>query len=237
MTQITHNLMNIQERIVLAAKRYGRNPETVRLLAVSKRHPASAVIDACRAGQTQFGENFATEAVEKQAQVLEEIGSNANNYNEISWHFIGKVQSNKAKIIARHFSWVHSLDRVKIARRLNEFRGPGQPLNVLVQINLSDDPDRAGVQPSQAAEFIDALTPFDRLRVRGLMAMAPNTDSFDEQSAAFARVRTVFEDLHASHDQLDELSMGMSGDLEAAIAQGATWVRIGTDVFGKRPNG
>ncbi len=235
MTQITHNLMNIQERIVTASKRYRRIPDSVQLLAVSKRHPATAVVEACDAGQTHFGENFVSEALTKQAEINPLSAANSLNNKELNWHFIGKIQSNKARQIAQNFSWVHSLDREKIARRLNQFRNSRPPLNVLVQVNLSGDPERAGVEPSKVADFVTAIKSFERLKVRGLMAMAPATDCFDAQSAAFARVKILLEDIRQHDDSIDQLSMGMSGDLEAAIANGATWVRIGTDVFGKRP--
>ncbi len=227
--------MNIQERIVTASKRYQRIPESVQLLAVSKRHSAQAIAEASKAGQVHFGENFVSEALTKQSELEPLFNNNSKINRELVWHFIGKIQSNKARLVAQHFSWVHSLDREKIARRLNEFRRFGPPLNVLVQINLSDDPKRAGIQPSEATDFISAISSYDRLRVRGLMAMAPATDCFDTQSAAFARVKALLEDVRKKDAGIDQLSMGMSGDLEAAIKNGATWVRIGTDVFGKRP--
>ncbi|MEM7082433.1 MAG: YggS family pyridoxal phosphate-dependent enzyme [Pseudomonadota bacterium] len=233
MTQITHNLMNIQERIASAARASGRDPASVKLLAVSKKHPAEAILDAQAAGHIHFGENFAAEALDKQ-RIID--AQNAPAAAEaLRWHFIGRIQSNKARQVATHFSWVHSLDRDKIARRLDQFRGPGQPLNVLVQINLSDDSTRSGVPVDEAPAFIERTRALPRLRVRGLMAMAPATDDYDEQAAAFAKVEALSQSLQQKWPDLVELSMGMSGDLEAAIAHGATWVRIGTDVFGKRP--
>ncbi|MFK8028872.1 MAG: YggS family pyridoxal phosphate-dependent enzyme [Gammaproteobacteria bacterium] len=235
MTQITHNLMNIQGRIVAASERYERTPGSVRLLAVSKRHPASSVIEAFGSGQTQFGENFVTESVNKQAEVNQLFESDPNKINQLSWHFIGRIQSNKTRQVAQHFSWVHSLDRIKIARRLNDHR-QGQPLNVLVQVNLSENPDRPGVEPNQVEAFLNELETFEHLALRGLMAMAPATDCFETQSSAFSEVKQLFDQFGAGRDGFTELSMGMSGDLEAAIANGSTWVRIGTDVFGKRPS-
>lgn len=235
MTQITHNLMNIRQRIVTASERYRRIPDSVQLLAVSKRHPASAVYEAWRAGQTDFGENYVGEALTKQAEVDALIGVNGNENKPLAWHFIGKIQSNKAKDVAGNFSWVHSLDRLKIASRLNEFRDAGTPLNVLVQVNLSSDPARPGVEPAGVADFVAEVDAFERLSVRGLMAMAPATDCFETQARAFASVKLLYDQIRVNYKHVDQLSMGMSGDLEAAIANGATWVRIGTDVFGKRP--
>lgn len=234
MTQITHNLMNIQQRIVTASERYQRAPGAVQLLAVSKRHPAEAICEASAAGQTDFGENYVGEALSKQQEVEALLGNCGPDHPPLVWHFIGKIQSNKARQIAQHFDWVHSLDRLKIARRLNRFRGPGTPLNVLVQVNLSGDSSRAGVEPDEVGHFVEQVRTLERLRVRGLMAMAPATECFETQSEAFARVRRLFDAIPPA-DEFDQLSMGMSGDMEAAIANGATWVRIGTDVFGKRP--
>jgi len=235
LTQITHNLMNIQQRIVTASERYQRIPDSVRLLAVSKRHPAAAVCEACAAGQTDFGENYVSEALSKQADVETRLRAGGSPPVPVTWHFIGRIQSNKARQVAQHFAWVHSLDRMKIARRLHQFRGAGSPLNVLVQVNLTGDDARAGVAPERVADFVAEAATFDRLRVRGLMAMAPVTDRFDSQSEAFARVKRLHDQIRTTASDFDQLSMGMSGDLEAAIANGATWVRIGTDVFGKRP--
>ncbi len=236
MTQITHNLMNIQERIVTASARYQRIPGSVRLLAVSKRHPASAVYEACQAGQTEFGENYVSEGLRKQTELDALFRANSNENKHLNWHFIGRIQSNKTREVAQNFSWVHSLDRLKTARRLDAARGPGAPLNVLIQVNLSGDSTRPGVEPGEVAEFVSRISGYERLAVRGLMAMAPDTRCFDTQSRAFASVKRIHDDISQDHEGFDQLSMGMSGDLEAAIANGATWVRIGTDVFGKRPS-
>ncbi len=229
--------MNIQQRIVTASERYQRIPDSVQLLAVSKRHPASAVYEAWDAGQTDFGENYVSEALSKQAEVNSLLRANVNENKPLRWHFIGKIQSNKAREVAENFSWVHSLDRLKIASRLNAFRGERAPLNVFVQVNLSGDPSRPGIEPAGVADFVAKVEDFDRLSVRGLMAMAPATDCFETQSQAFATVRRLYDQIRVDYVRFDQLSMGMSGDLEAAIANGATWVRIGTDVFGKRPAG
>lgn len=227
MTQITHNLTAIKQRIVTAARLYGRNPDSVHLLAVSKKHSVESVREASQAGQRHFGENFLAEAIGKISQLNEDL----------TWHFIGAIQSNKSRDIARYFDWVHSIDRTKIAQRLHRARGPGHPLNVLIQVNLSADTERAGVQPDDLNELAGQIAKLSRLRLRGLMAMAPNTDCFDSQSQAFARTHELFLGLQSAGFELDSLSMGMSGDLEAAIKNGATWVRIGTDLFGKREPG
>lgn len=234
MTQITHNLMNIQQRIVTASERYQRNPDSVRLLAVSKRHSAEAVCEALAAGQVDFGENYVSEALSKQEAVDSLQRRAEGSVTPAVWHFIGKIQSNKARDVAQHFSWVHSLDRLKVARRLHHFRGPGAPLNVLVQVNLSGTESRAGVEPDAVADLVCEIRELGRLSVRGLMAMAPATDCFETQCESFARVKQLFDEIQPA-DEFNQLSMGMSGDMEAAIANGATWVRIGTDVFGKRP--
>ena len=227
--------MNIRQRIVTASERYQRNEDSVQLLAVSKRHPAGAVYEAYEAGQTHFGENFVNEALLKQAEIAQMLGSNANENKPLTWHFIGKIQSNKARQIARNFTWVHSLDRYKVAKRLDHYCDAQQPLNVLVQVNLSNNPERPGVAIEEVEEFVARVNTFDNLRIRGLMAVAPATDDYETQFAAFAQVKHLLDKIQVQNASFDQLSMGMSGDLEAAIANGATWVRIGTDVFGKRP--
>jgi len=225
LTQITHNLTNIHARILAATACYRRKPDSVQLLAVSKRHPVSAIEQAWADGQRHFGENFVKEALEKQSEL--EL--------PIIWHFIGKIQSNKAKDIAQHFDWVHSVDRAKLIRRLAQFRGAGAPLNILLQLNLSDDDSRAGVPPKKLIELAEVVRMHKNLRLRGIMAMATNTADTAIQQADFAIAKESFDRLLAAGFEVDHLSMGMSQDLEAAISQGATWVRIGTDVFGPRP--
>ncbi|NNF15890.1 MAG: YggS family pyridoxal phosphate-dependent enzyme [Gammaproteobacteria bacterium] len=224
MTQITHNLASVRRRIVAAARHYGRNPDSIRLLAVSKKQPVSAICEAIGQEQKDFGESFVVEAIDKQSQIDARV----------TWHFIGKIQSNKARLVARHFDWVHSLDRIKIAHRLSRFRGAGKPLKVLIELNLSDDPSRAGVAPAELHDLAAEVRELPNLRLRGLMSMAPYSDDEQVQRAAFRRTRGLFDDLNADGFNLDCLSMGMSGDLEAAIAEGANWVRVGSDIFGAR---
>lgn len=225
MTQITHNLTNIHARILAATARYQRKPDSVQLLAVSKRHSVEAIREAWDAGQQHFGENFVNEAKLKQSQLD----------LPIIWHFIGKIQSNKTKDIAQHFDWVHSVDRPKLVHRLARFRGAGRPLNVLLQINLCDRADRAGVASDDLMDLAQVAESLPNIRLRGIMAMARNTKNFADQCEDFANANAAFRQLVAAGYNVDQLSMGMSQDMEAAISEGSTWVRVGTDVFGARP--
>ncbi|MCY4214372.1 MAG: YggS family pyridoxal phosphate-dependent enzyme [Gammaproteobacteria bacterium] len=220
---ISNNLGAVRDRIARTARLHGRAPESVTLIAVSKAKPATAVAEAHRAGQLDFGENYAQEAAAK-IQALAGL--------PLRWHFIGRVQSNKTALIARHFDWVHTVDRLKIARRLAGHRADGSPLNVLVQVNIDDDPAKGGVAPDAVGALVDAMRGLDGLRLRGLMAVLERAG--DAQSS-YRRARTLFEGLAGrGGDGWDVLSMGMSGDLEAAIAAGATQVRVGTAIFGPR---
>ena len=220
---IPSNLGAVRERIARAAGAHGRAPESVTLIAVSKTKPADAIAEAHRAGQLDFGENYAQEAAAK----IEALAG-----LPLRWHFIGRIQSNKTALIARHFDWVHTVDRLKIARRLAGHRADGPPLNVLVQVNIDDDPAKGGVAPDEAGDLVDAMRDLAGLRLRGLMAILER--SGDAQSS-YRRTRTLFEGLaDRGGSGWDVLSMGMSGDLEAAIAAGATQVRVGTAIFGSR---
>ena len=223
MSTIANNIAKVAARIREAAQAVGRDPDTIGLMAVSKTQPAAAIREAHVAGLLDFGENYLQEAMEKQAELAD---------LPLVWHFIGPIQSNKTKPIAEHFDWVHSVDRLKIAQRLSNQR-PAElpPLNVCLQVNVSHEPSKSGCAPEEAAELARAIAALPRLRLRGLMAIPEPTDDPVEQHAAFARVRQLQEQIGA---QLDCLSMGMSQDLEAAIAEGATWVRIGTALFGAR---
>lgn len=223
MSTIANNIAKVAARIREAAQAVGRDPDTIGLMAVSKTQPAAAIREAHEAGLLDFGENYLQEAMEKQAELAD---------LPLVWHFIGPIQSNKTKPIAEHFDWVHSVDRLKIAQRLSNQR-PAElpPLNVCLQVNVSHEPSKSGCAPEEAAELARAIAALPRLRLRGLMAIPEPTDDPVEQHAAFARVRQLQEQIGA---QLDCLSMGMSQDLEAAIAEGATWVRIGTALFGAR---
>jgi pyridoxal phosphate enzyme (YggS family) len=223
------NLRTLHERITKAARAAGRDPSSVRLLAVSKAFPATVIAEAARAGQRAFGENYVQEALAK----MDELVDSADQ--PLEWHFIGPIQSNKTRAIAQAFDWVQSVDRLKIAERLAEQRPADLPLlNVLLQVNVSGEASKAGVAPDQLSQLAAAVAHLPRLRLRGLMAIpAPETD-VERQRLAFARTNKLFRQLRAEGLKVDVLSMGMSDDLEAAIAEGATMVRIGTAIFGAR---
>ena len=196
------------------------------MLAVSKTRSADAVAAALDCGLHRFGENYLQEALEKIGQ-LEGRG--------IEWHFIGPIQSNKTRPIATHFDWVHSVDREKIARRLSEQRpGGSPPLQICLQVNISAETSKSGVLPEEVPALAEAIADLPGVKLRGLMAIPAATDDIAAQHAAFGKLRELFDDLNANGVGLDTLSMGMSGDMEAAIAEGATIVRIGTDIFGPR---
>ena len=223
------NLRALHERITKAARAAGRDSSSVRLLAVSKAFPATVIAEAARAGQRAFGENYVQEALAK----MDELVDSADQ--PLEWHFIGPIQSNKTRAIAQAFDWVQSVDRLKIAERLAEQRPADLPLlNVLLQVNVSGEASKAGVAPDQLSQLAAAVAHLPRLRLRGLMAIpAPETD-VERQRLAFARTNKLFRQLRAEGLKVDVLSMGMSDDLEAAIAEGATMVRIGTAIFGAR---
>ena len=226
MSTLADNLSAISARIASAAQAVGRDPASVQLLAVSKTKPASAIREIHAAGVRDFGENYLQEALTKQ-QALSDL--------PLIWHFIGPIQSNKTKAIAEHFDWVHSVDRLKIAQRLSEQRPAGlAPLNICLQVNVSGEDSKSGCTPADLPALAKAVAALPNLRLRGLMAIPEPTEDRDTQEAAFASLRKLQEDLALG---LDTLSMGMSHDLEAAIAQGATWVRIGTALFGARDYG
>jgi pyridoxal phosphate enzyme (YggS family) len=219
-------LAAVLARIDAAARRAGRDPAGVRLVAVSKQQPAAAVAAAADAGQREFGENYAQEGIAK----MEALGE-----RPLTWHFIGQLQANKTRDVARHFQWVHTVDRERIASRLDAQRphGPG-PLDVLLQVRLGDEPGKGGIEPAglpRLAEFVAALP---HLRLRGLMCIPPLAADETAQRVPFAQLREQFDDLNRRGHRLDTLSMGMSADLEAAVLEGATLVRIGTAVFGPR---
>ncbi|MGE8371775.1 MAG: YggS family pyridoxal phosphate-dependent enzyme [Pseudomonas putida] len=226
MSTLADNLSAISARIASAAQAAGRDPASVQLLAVSKTKPASAIREIHAAGVRDVGENYLQEALTKQ-QALSDL--------PLIWHFIGPIQSNKTKAIAEHFDWVHSVDRLKIAQRLSEQRPAGlAPLNLCLQVNVSGEDSKSGCAPADLPALAKAVAGLPNLRLRGLMAIPEPTDDRAAQEGAFARLRQLQESLGLG---LDTLSMGMSHDLEAAIAQGATWVRIGTALFGARDYG
>ena len=226
MSTIADNIGLVSQRIRAAADAVQRDASSIHLLAVSKTKPAQAVRDAYAAGLHDFGENYLQEALGKQADLTD---------LPLSWHFIGPIQSNKTRAIAENFAWVHSVDRLKIAQRLSEQRPADlPPLNICIQVNVSGEASKSGCTPADLPALATAISALPRLKLRGLMAIPEPTEDRAEQDAAFATVR----DLQASLNlPLDTLSMGMSHDLESAIAQGATWVRIGTALFGARDYG
>jgi len=236
MNSIVVNLIQVQGRIELAALAAKREREDIELLAVSKTFPASAIEEAMHAGQSAFGENYVQEGVEKIVQ-LEKLRP------WLVWHFIGPLQSNKSREVAEHFDWVHSVDRLKIAERLSTQRGEFPDLaelQVCVQVNVSEEDSKSGVPLAQAEELCNAISKLPNVVLRGLMAIpAPNPDP-NAQREAFALVRDCFKRIQSGHlldpgyQFFDTLSMGMSDDLEAAIAEGSTMVRVGTAIFGKR---
>ncbi|MCQ3829820.1 YggS family pyridoxal phosphate-dependent enzyme [Microbulbifer elongatus] len=225
---IPENLNSVTERIVTACDSCDRQADTVTLLAVSKTRPAEDLRVAYNAGQRHFGENYLQEALDKQETLAD---------CEITWHFIGPLQSNKTRDVAEHFHWLHSLDRLKIARRLSEQRPPElPPLNVCLQVNIDDEDSKSGVTPEKLSELAAAVAVLPNLQLRGLMAIPAPRGANDDQRTPFLQLAELLKDLRTQlpEQPLDTLSMGMSGDMEAAIFSGATIVRIGTDIFGSR---
>ncbi|WJK09555.1 YggS family pyridoxal phosphate-dependent enzyme [Pseudomonas fluorescens] len=223
MSTIADNIALVSSRIHAATAAAGRDENSVQLLAVSKTKPAQALREAYAAGLRDFGENYLQEALGKQLELAD---------LPLIWHFIGPIQSNKTRSIAEHFAWVHSVDRLKIAQRLSEQRPTDlPPLNICIQVNVSGEASKSGCTSQDLPALAQAISALPRLKLRGLMAIPEPTEDRAEQDAAFAAVQTLQAGLDLP---LDTLSMGMSHDLESAIAQGATWVRIGTALFGAR---
>jgi pyridoxal phosphate enzyme (YggS family) len=233
MATIAGNLQAIKARIAAASAAAGRDPASVRLLAVSKTHPPALLAEACAAGQRAFGENYVQEAVAKMEALARLVGADAAR--TLEWHLIGPLQSNKTRIVAERFAWVHTIEREKIAHRLSEQRPASPaPLQVLVQVNVSGEASKSGAAPQEVAALARAVAAMPRLRLRGLMAIPEPSDDAVIQRARFRAVRVLFERLVEDGLALDTLSMGMSDDMEMAIAEGATMVRIGTAIFGPR---
>ena len=232
MSDTANNLQGVRRRIAAAVEAAQRGVDTVELIAVTKTFPASAVLEAIAAGQSAFGENYVSEAVAKIALVRAALPRDAA---PPVWHFIGPIQSNKTRDIATHFDWVHSIDRLKIAERLSAQRDPARaPLDVLIQVNIDDEATKSGVAPEALPALARAVASLPGLRLRGLMTVPRPRDDEAGQRAAFARVRALAVRLKSEGLPCDQLSMGMSADLEAAIAEGATQVRVGTAIFGAR---
>jgi len=225
------SLTSLAERIRVAAAQAGRAPASVTVVAVSKTFAAEAVVALARCGQSHFGENYVQEALAKMADVRA-----AAPELRLVWHFIGPIQSNKTKPIAENFDWVQSVDRLKIAQRLSEQRPPRlPPLNVLLQVNISGEASKSGVAPGELAELAKAVASLPRLRLRGLMAIPEPDGDPERQRRPLAAMRRLFDEQRAAGSaEWDTLSMGMSADLEAAIAEGSTMVRVGTALFGAR---
>jgi PLP dependent protein len=226
MDTIGVNLQAVKQRIENAARACGRDPAAVGLVAVSKAVGADAVAAAHRHGQRAFGENYVQEAVDK---IVALPGM------ALEWHFIGPIQSNKTRQIAGHFAWVHSVDRLKTAERLSAARPAGPaPLQICIQVNIGDERTKSGVAPGRALELARAVAALPQLTLRGLMAIPPASGDPAQQRRYFAQLRQLKDEIVAAGIGLDTLSMGMSADLEAAIAEGATLVRVGTAIFGPR---
>jgi len=217
---------SVIKRIEAACANYQRDPHHIRLLAVSKTKPVEQIRALIDLGQRSFGENYVDEAVAKATEL---------KHLDLSWHFIGPIQSNKTRLLAEHFDWVESVDRLKIARRLADQRSREQsPLNVLIQVDLDHETQKAGCDPDEVDALADFIASRSTLRLRGLMAIPAPREALADQRAVFARLRALFDRLARSHRSVDTLSAGMSGDLEAAIAEGSTEIRVGTDLFGPR---
>lgn len=231
MSSIADNIGSVTRRIQKATLQAGREPGSVHLLAVSKTRPPEDLREAFASGQRAFGENYLQEALEK-IEALADLDG-------IQWHFIGPIQSNKTRQIASAFAWVHSVDRLKIARRLDEQRDPAlAPLNICLQVNINEEASKSGCRIAALPELVAAIGELPNLTLRGLMAIPDPDQPEGDLRASFRKLANTLKQLKTDHPDvgpLDTLSMGMSGDLEMAIAEGATWVRVGTALFGKRP--
>ncbi|EJG0481843.1 YggS family pyridoxal phosphate-dependent enzyme [Vibrio alginolyticus] len=230
MSSIQQNIEHITSQIRYDEQKCGRTPESVQLLAVSKTKPVEAILEAYRTGQTAFGENYVQEGVSKVQHFAEHYPD-----NRIEWHFIGPIQSNKSRLVAEHFDWVHTIDRTKIAQRLNDQR-PSElkPLQVLIQVNTSGEASKSGVTEAEVFELAELISRLPNLTLRGLMSIPANVSDYESQLHEFQKLATLKQTLEAQFPEIDTLSMGMSGDMTAAIEAGSTMVRIGTAIFGAR---
>ena len=226
MIRVTENLRKIRDLLAETAENAGRNRDSVKLLAVSKKQPITAILEAVSAGQRDFGENQVQEGIEKITEI---------DNPDLTWHFIGHLQTNKTRLVAEHFSWVHSVDRLKVARRLSQQRPESLgDLNVCVQVNVDDEASKSGASLDEAADLAATIVDLPRLRLRGLMCLPAIREDFEEQRQPFRRLRELGDQLRSAGMPIDTLSMGMSDDYRAAIYEGSTIVRIGTAVFGPR---
>ncbi|WP_312412579.1 YggS family pyridoxal phosphate-dependent enzyme [Pseudescherichia sp.] len=229
MNDIAHNLAQVRDKISAAALRCGRASEDVALLAVSKTKPASAVAEAIDAGQRAFGENYVQEGVDK-IRYFQDQGVTG-----LEWHFIGPLQSNKSRLVAEHFDWCHTVDRLRIASRLSDQRPAGMPpLNILIQINISDEESKSGIPLAELDLLAAQVAGLPGVRLRGLMAIPAPVSTYERQFAVARQMAVAFDALKLRYPTVDTLSLGMSDDMEAAIAAGSTLVRIGTAIFGAR---
>lgn len=227
MIRVTENLHVIRDLLAKASVDAGRSESSVNLLAVSKKQPVSAILEAADAGQRDFGENFVQEGLEKIA---------TSGRNDLIWHFIGHLQTNKTRAVAENFDWVHTIDRLKIAKRLSTQRPePMDDLNVCLQVNIDDEAGKSGVQPDEVLPLAKSVAGLSRIRLRGLMCLPANRSDLEQQREPFRRLRELFEAVQSEGLDVDTLSMGMTGDYAAAIHEGSTIVRIGTAIFGARP--
>ena len=227
MQTIAERLNSALKGIDQAATSAHRPPNSVKLLAVSKTKPVSDIMEAYEAGQRMFGENYVQEGVEK----VQEL----SHLDDLEWHMIGPIQSNKTKIVAEHFDWVQSVDREKIARRLNEQRPDSlPPLNVCIQLNIDDEESKSGISPGELSSLIEFIESQERLTLRGLMAIPKANPSEEQQHKSLAKLKELFDHYHTSLSNFDTLSVGMSSDMTEAIQHGSTMVRVGTAIFGKR---
>lgn len=231
MVSIEKNITSVKQRIDQAVTQAGRDPKSLKLLAVSKTRPASDIEEAFIKGLSAFGENYLQEAIEK-INSLATLGA--------EWHFIGPLQSNKTRQVAEHFDWVHSVDRIKIAKRLSEQRPDHlPPINICLQVNIDAEPSKSGVLPEDAIDLALIISDLPNIHLRGLMAIPKASSTSDAQRQPFRALRLLKEQVNQQLDnsqKLDTLSMGMSGDIEAAILEGSTILRVGTDIFGPRAN-
>ncbi|WP_314419195.1 YggS family pyridoxal phosphate-dependent enzyme [Pseudescherichia vulneris] len=229
MNDIAHNLAQVRDKISAAALRCGRASEDVALLAVSKTKPASAVAEAIDAGQRAFGENYVQEGVDKIRHFQEQ------GVTGLQWHFIGPLQSNKSRLVAEHFDWCHTVDRLRIASRLSDQR-PAEmpPLNILIQINISDEESKSGIPLAELDALAAQVAELPGVCLRGLMAIPAPVSNYERQFAVAQQMAVAFDALKLRYPTVDTLSLGMSDDMEAAIAAGSTLVRIGTAIFGAR---
>ncbi|MEA9391695.1 YggS family pyridoxal phosphate-dependent enzyme [Acerihabitans sp. TG2] len=230
MSTIEQNLQQVIGLISSTAHQCGRDPQEITLLAVSKTKPVTAIEAAIAAGQRAFGENYVQEGVEKIVYFQQQRIT-----PPLSWHFIGPLQSNKSRLVAENFDWMHTLDRPQLARRLNDQRPQGlSPLNVLIQINISGEHSKSGLAPAQLGELVSQVVELPRLRLRGLMAIPAPEPDYQRQLAVFQQMAALFTDLQRQLPGIDTLSLGMTDDMPAAVVAGSTMVRIGTAIFGAR---